>query len=246
MAQVRTPQRRAVRKDRYLADVVRRLKASYAFDNLGNFSNPLDELVYIVLSTRTRGTVFGRTFRALKKKFPQWEKAARASTSSIEKVLAPAGLSKKKARWLKETLREIINREGSASLGKLKTLRSSDAEVYLTSLPGVGLKTARCVLMYSLGRRVFPVDANARRLLERLGLLDHSVHYNYVHNAAQELVPPSLRIDLHIYAVIHGRRTCLPRNPRCTTCPLLELCAHGRTRVPKTRSATLRNASQVR
>jgi len=231
VAQSRTAQKRTVRRDKYLAEVVRRLKASYAFDNLGNFSNPLDELVYIVLSTRTRGRVFGRTFRALRKRFPRWEEAARANPRLIEHVLAPAGLSKKKAGWLTETLRAIIEREGRPSLSRLRKLSDRDAEAYLTGLPGVGLKTARCVLMYSLGRRVFPVDANVRRLLERLGVLDPSLHYYYVHDVAQELVPPSLRTDLHIYAVIHGRKTCLPRNPRCAACPLLRLCAYGRARV---------------
>ncbi|OLE69680.1 MAG: hypothetical protein AUI36_04585, partial [Cyanobacteria bacterium 13_1_40CM_2_61_4] len=185
---------------------MRRLKGTYAFDSLGNFSNPLDELVYIVLSTRTRGSVFQRTFRELRKTFPRWDKAARARTRSIEHVLAPAGLSKKKAGWLKQALRAIIDREGKPSLNRLRKLSDHDAEAYLTALPGVGLKTARCVLMYSLGRRVFPVDANARRLLERLGLLDPSTHYYYVHDVAQDLVPPQLRIDLHIYSVIHGRR----------------------------------------
>lgn len=221
---------RAPRSDSLLAEVLQRLRARYEFDTLGNLPDPLDELVYIVLSTRTRGPVFARTFTALKRRYPTWERAARARRESLERILEPAGLSKKKARWLKETLVEIRRREGRASLDRLRSLSDEEAERYLVSLPGIGLKTARCVLMYSLDRQVFPVDANARRLLERLGVLQQGVHYYHVHDAAQAIVPLSLRRDFHVYAVIHGRATCLPRNPRCQQCPLLELCDFGRRR----------------
>jgi endonuclease III len=213
---------------RLLATVVRRLRTAHEFDSLGNLPDPLDELVYIVLSTRTRGPVFARSFAALRQKYPAWDRAARARCESLETILAPAGLGRKKARWLKETLVEIDRREGRVSLDRLRKLSNEEAEAYLVSLPGVGLKTARCVLMYSLERQVFPVDANCRRLLERLGVLEPGIHYHDVHDAAQALVPARLRSDFHVYAVIHGRTTCLPRNPRCNRCPLVDLCAYGR------------------
>jgi endonuclease III len=214
-----------------LRRVVDRLRGSYAYDRLGNLQDPLDELVYIVLSTRTRGPVFERTYRQLKHHFPTWEDVAQARTRTIERVLRPAGLSAKKASWLKAAMREISRREGCASLDSLRGMPDSEAEAYLTSLPGVGIKTARCVLMYSLGRQVLPLDANTRRLLERLGLVDHDLHYAKAHDVAQDLVPPSLREDLHILAVIHGRGRCRPRNPACVGCAILNLCPTGQARV---------------
>jgi endonuclease-3 len=209
---------------RLLRRIVKRLSCAYEFDRLGNLDDPLDELVYIVLSTRTRGSVFERTFLELKSRFPTWESAARSRPGTLERLLKPAGLAKKKASWLRQTLREIRRREGRITLENLQTMTTSEAEAYLTSLPGVGVKTARCVLMYSLGREVFPVDANTRRLLERLKLISPLLHYQYAHDEAQELVPKPLREHLHIYAVIHGRKTCLPRNPKCSQCVISDLC----------------------
>lgn len=209
-----------------LRKVVGRLRSRYEYDLLGNLEDPLDELEYIVLSTRTRGPVFTRTFHTLKAKYPSWDRIARAKLESIEALLQPAGLSKKKARWLKLTLAEIQRREGSATLERIRAMPDPEAEEYLVSLPGVGKKTARCVLMYSLGRHVFPLDVNARRLLERLGVLSQGLHYYRVHDVAQDLVPSDIRSDLHVYAIIHGRVTCLPRNPRCEQCALLDLCPY--------------------
>lgn len=209
-----------------LHEVVDRLRGTYEYDRLGNLDDPLDELVYIVLSTRTRGTVFGNMFATLKKRFPSWGQIARARDSTLQRVLEPAGLSHKKARWLKDILKEIGRREGRIRLDHLSEMSNEEAEAYLTSLPGIGLKTARCVLMYSLERQVLPVDANVKRLLERLEVLPSNIHYNYIHDAAQDRVSPNLRADLHVYAVIHGRATCLPRNPRCHDCALSDLCPY--------------------
>ena len=209
-----------------LFEVVQRLCAAYEHDNLGNFENPVDELIYIVLSSRTRGTVFQDTFRRLREQFPSWDEVTAAPLEDISSVLAPAGLSGKKARWLQLTLLEIKRRESVISLERLRGMEDQEAEDYLISLPGVGLKTARCVLMYSLKRQVFPVDANVRRLLERLELIPPGISYQDIHDRAQSLVPRELRADLHIYGVIHGRATCLPRTPGCVRCPLAALCPY--------------------
>lgn len=211
---------------RLLRKVVRRFRATYDFDRLGNLDDPLDELIYIVLSARTRGDVFQRTYARLRYRYPSWEMVARARTATLERLLEPAGLSRKKAGWLRELLREIGKREGEISLRKLERMSNEEAETYLTALPGIGLKTARCVLMYSLDRQVFPVDANVRRLFERLELLPPNVHYYDVHDLVQDMVPESIRSDLHIYSIIHGRTTCVPRFPRCGSCVLNDICPY--------------------
>lgn len=218
---------RPCRYNELIDEALCRLKEAYEFDNLGNKSDPVDELVYIVLSSRTRGPIFEATYSMLKSKYPTWEQVVRARRSSLEAILGPSGLASKKAKWLKQSLAEICKREGCVSLENLRDLSDEQIEQYLISLPGVGLKTARCVMMYSLDREVFPVDANSRRLLERLGVIQPGIHYYHVHDAVQEVIPPKSRRELHIYAVIHGRETCLPQNPRCAECPLLELCQFG-------------------
>lgn len=211
--------------------ILQRLQDHYEFDNLGNLPDPLDELIYIVLSTRTQGSVFLQTFINLKRRFPNWSLLLEAPQEEVEEVLEPGGLSKKKASWLKLLLREIVAREGSANLDGTRSMSDEEVEDYLTSLPGVGLKTARCVMMYSLSRQALPVDANVQRIFERLGLMERDIHYSKIHDVAQAIVPEDLRALLHIYCVIHGRKKCTPRNPRCTACPLLAYCDFGARRI---------------
>lgn len=222
-----------------IQEVVTRLASVHTWDLLGNFEDPLDELVYIVLSTRTRGVSFQVAYERLKRRYPSWDLLSRGRASVIEKLLRPFGLSRKKTTWLKSILLEIRRREGKCDLQHLRELGDQQAEEYLTSLPGVGLKTARCVLMYSLGRSVFPVDANVWRILERLEVIPARVHYQRIHDLAQARIPPNLRLELHVYSVIHGRDTCLPRAPRCASCCLRDMCPY-----PRRAQLDLRNQSE--
>lgn len=211
--------------------VVEQLSSRYPFSDLGNKKDPLDELVYIVLSTRTRGIVFERTYELLREVCPSWDSVLRMPTRAIRDLLAPAGLASKKTAWLHDALEEILRREGSLTLCGLNSMTDEEVEAYLLSLPGVGVKTARCIEMYSLNRDVLPVDANVRRLLERLGAIERGIHYSKIHDVAQDAVPTEVRHRLHVYAVIHGRATCTPRAPHCLSCVLLEWCPYGRAQV---------------
>lgn len=200
------------------------LAATYEFDLLGNQADPVAELVYIILSTRTQGVTFSRTYSALRTRYRDWAAVAHASTEELQKLLGAGGLQTKKAAWLKAALEEVERREGRVDLSRLAALNDQDAEDYLKSLPGIGIKSARCILMYSLDRDVLPVDANLFRLLKRLGLVPGDLPYRRCHDVVQQLVPPELRRDFHVFAIIHGRATCLPRAPRCSGCCLVEWC----------------------
>jgi len=212
--------------------VVESLKARHDADDLGNKDDPLDEIIYIVLSSRTRGQVFGKTYDQLRAKYPDWQQLLDAAVPEVALALAGEGLQDKKAAWIHGLLECVASDRGCLDLRFLDDLPTEEAERYLVSLPGVGPKTARCVLMYSLGRPVFPVDANAFRLMQRLGILPPEMTYRQSHDVAQELVPPDLRKDLHVYAVIHGRTVCLPRNPQCEKCVLAPSCDHAQGRSP--------------
>ena len=204
-----------------------RLLPLHGLPALGNKSDPLDELVYIVLSARTGYRQFERLYDDLRHAFPTWDEVADAAVEDIEEAIREAGLARKRAVWLRGLLLEIRSRVGELSLDCLLGMDDEEAEAFLASLPGVGQKTARCVLMYSLYRDLFPVDTHARRILERLGLLDPSLHALKTHDAGQDLVPKGYRRDLHILFVVHGREVCLARKPRCDTCVLLDICTTG-------------------
>jgi endonuclease III len=109
----------------------------------------------------------------------------------------------------------------------LTELSDEDAEAYLRSLPGVGPKTAACVLLFSLGRQAFPIDTHVHRVAGRLGLVRPQATPEVAHRELAPAVPPDIRYSFHLGLIRHGREICRPRLPRCSSCPLFDLCAAG-------------------
>jgi endonuclease III len=204
------------------------LAARYGTPRLGNKRDPVSELVFIILSARTRGKEHEATYRKLRCAFPTWTALRDAPTRKIESVIRDAGLAKIKARQLKGLLRRITDDFGALGGKALRRIDNPALEAYLTSLPGVGLKTARCVLLYSFDEPVFPVDTHCLRLFNNLGLIDGRPRFEYAQNPLQALVPPRIRYSLHVNAVAHGRQTCIPGSPRCAGCPIAAMCRHRR------------------
>lgn len=206
-----------------LRRVDRLLRARYGSPRLGNKRHPISELVYIILSARTRGVEHEAFYRRLRRTFPRWEAARDAPTRQIEHVIHDAGLSRIKARQIKSILRTITRDFGDLSGAGLRRLSAEDLERYLASLPGVGLKTARCVMLYSFDLDVFPVDTHCMRLFQNLGLLDGLMRFEAAQDPLQSMVPRGIRYSLHVNAVAHGRATCTA-SPRCGECVIRTLC----------------------
>jgi len=210
--------------------VERILRCYYSPTDLGNKRNPLNELLYIIISLRTTNPSLQRTYCKFKKVFPKWQNVYESRTVKIASVLKNAGLSKQKARNLKLILKKIKKDWGVLSLRKTRELNDEDLEKYLRSLPGVGLKTARCVMMYSFMRQVFPVDSHCFRIVKRLGWVPPESKYcEHIQNYIQSFVPPELRYRLHVNLIQHGRELCLPYRPRCKSCFLQILCQYGKS-----------------
>ena len=191
---------------------------------LGNHTDPLDELIYIQLTVMTEFGVDG-VWRELKRRYPTWDRVLRGRRATLVRVLQPIGLYEQRADRLRAILRRIKDDRGECTLDFLAAMPDAEAEAYLTSLPGVGTKVARCVLMYSLGRDVLPVDAHVLRVAKRLRLLDEEMTWSRAHNAIHEAVPPPYRYSLHVNLVMHGRSVCRARNPQCEECGLRgQLC----------------------
>jgi endonuclease III len=190
---------------------------------LGNKPDPLDELIYIMLTVMTEFGVEG-AFANLKRRFPTWVHVLAARGSSLVAVLQPIGLSEQRAKRIRLLLREVRRREGSVHLNRLHTMDDAHVEEYLTTLPGVGKKVARCVMLYSLRRDVFPVDAHILRVLQRLGLASDDLSLSNAQDVLQAQVPEFLRYNLHVNLVVHGRTICRARTPKCTECILARQC----------------------
>jgi endonuclease III len=212
-----------------IIDICCLLSRKYPFQNLGNKRNPLNELLYIVISVRTTAPSTQRTYLSFKKSFPRWEKVYSVPVNKIARVLKNAGLASQKAHHLKAILQKIKRDWGILSLNKARFLNSKLLEEYLLSLPGIGLKSARCIMMYSFNRSVFPVDSHCFRIIKRLGWIKQDSKYTTkVQDKIQELIPGKNRYRLHINLIQHGRSTCFPFRPRCNVCFLSKFCNYYR------------------
>ena len=204
------------------------LEAAYGSPEaeLGNKDDPLDEAIYIILSFQTDLSRVRSTWSALRAAYPSWEAVERAPALKIARALREGGLHRQKARTIRHLLFAVRRVVGELALDLLRGMNDADAERFLTRLPGLSWKAARCVLLYSLRRDVFPVDGNTFRILKRSGVLTARAVYRRrtLHDALQAGVPAARRRSLHVNLVVHGQRTCLPRSPRCPECPLLALC----------------------
>jgi endonuclease III len=222
-----------------LREITLRLADLYGTPDLGNKADPVDELVYIILSRRTREGAYQRAFSALKAAFPRWEALVDAREEEIESIVAFCGLGRRKAVSLKSALSALIDRFGACTLEPTRDWADDDVAAFLCTLPEVGPKSAACVMMCSLDRPAFPVDAHVGRVLERLGVMTdlglelQGRDHKFKQRVLWDAVPPSLRYPLHVNLLVHGRTTCLPQRPRCAGCNLNEFCRHGgRSRQP--------------
>jgi len=185
---------------------------------------PIDVLIGTILSQNTSDANSGRAFASLKASFDSWEAVASAPAEHIARVIQAGGLSQIKAVRIKQVLEQIEKEQGRISLDSLKAMDMAEAEDYLMHLPGVGHKTASCVLLFSLGKPSLPVDTHVFRVAKRLGLIDSRVSVEKAHSLLQEQTPPSKVYQFHIHMIEHGRQICHARQPRCNKCILRSVC----------------------
>ncbi len=210
------------------------LSMAHGNPDLGNKEDPVDELVYIILSRRTREGSYQGDFERLKESFSSWESLADAGQEELERLLYSSGFSGKKARTIKKALRTLIETFGRCTLEPTRSWADVEVADFLCSLPEVGPKSAACVMMCSLDRPAFPVDAHVGRVVERVGVFRRiglelaGRNHKQKQAILWDLVPPSLRYTLHVNAVAHGRALCLPSRPRCVTCSVASMCAYSR------------------
>jgi endonuclease-3 len=186
--------------------------------------DPLDELVLTILSQSTSDANCYRGWEALRARYPNWEAVLAASEGELEETIRPAGLAKQKSATVLSTLARLRDEHGSPTLHHLEALGDAEAIEYLTSFKGVGVKTAACVLCFSLGRDVIPVDTHVHRIAVRLGLVPEGTNAVRTHQILNDIVPSGLRYELHVLLIGHGRGVCRARNPDCGNCDLGDVC----------------------
>lgn len=216
-----------------------RLREVYGVPTMAPHDRPLDELVLTVLSQSTNDRNRDVAFLRLRDHLPAWEAVRDAPLEEVEEAIRPGGISKVKSARIQAILRAVTEageeraaRPGSGGAARADPLDLSwmasapvaEGRAFLCSLPGVGRKTAACVLLFSYGLRDVPVDTHVGRVATRLGLLRPGAGSEEQHDAMLALTPPGAELELHVNLLRHGRRTCDARAPRCRECALRRMC----------------------
>ena len=183
--------------------------------------DPVHELVLTILSQNTSDTNRDVAYAGLRARFGSWAEVRDAPTDELEAAIRPGGLAPTKAPRIQGVLRELS--EGM-DLEWLRDAERGAALGFLTGLPGVGRKTAACVMIFAFGRPEVPVDTHVHRVGARLGLFDARASVDEAHDEMLAITPPEDAYELHMNLIAHGRRLCRPAGPRCGQCALRRMC----------------------
>ena len=208
-----------------MAEIVDRLEAAYGKAVLRTRRPALDELVLTILSQNTSDRNSEHAYARMRERFPTWDDVRDAPETELVEALRPGGLAVQKAPRIQAALRDLDRLD----LEWLGGLPADEAMRWLVALPGVGPKTASCVLLFSLDVPVMPVDTHIHRIALRVGLVPAGTTADAAHALLTEMTPPDRMLEAHLLLIRHGRTTCTARRPRCEECVLLDLCDYGRS-----------------
>jgi endonuclease III len=200
-----------------------RLRLLYGRPAAAPHHQPLDELILTVLSQSTNDRNRDVAFLRLRQRFPSWSAVRDAPNDEVEAAIRPGGISRVKSQRIQDILRAL---EDPPSLDHLATMSVDDARAELTSLPGVGRKTAACVLLFAFGMRDVPVDTHVSRVGTRLGLFRPGAPFVELHDDMLAITPRGQELEFHVNLLRHGRRTCHARRPQCPECALNRICPY--------------------
>jgi len=202
-----------------------RLAEVYGVPVAGPHGHPIAELVLTVLSQSTNDRNRDVAYLRLRERFGAWEAVRAAPLEEVEEAIRPGGISKVKSARIQAILRAIGD---PLDLGWMADAPVAESQAYLCELPGVGRKTAACVLLFAFGLRDVPVDTHVSRVGLRLGLLRPKAPFEELHDAMLALTPPGAELELHSNLLRHGRRTCHAQRPACAACALRRMCPSRR------------------
>jgi endonuclease-3 len=204
-----------------------RLRELYGIPAAPPHGRGVDELILTVLSQSTSDRNRDVAFLRLRRRFGSWAAVRDAPLEAVEEAIRPGGLSKVKSGRIQAILRALPGDAGNDSLAWLADATVQEGRDFLCSLPGVGRKTAACVLLFAFGRRDVPVDTHVSRVGTRLELFRAGAPFAEMHDEMLAITPRGQELELHVNLLRHGRRTCHARRPDCGGCALLRMCPTG-------------------
>jgi endonuclease-3 len=200
-----------------------RLRTVYGIPSAPPHRRPLDELILTVLSQSTNDRNRDVAFLRLRARFGSWDAVREAPLAEVEAAIQPGGLHRQKSVRIQEILRVLDGDD----LQRLADMDVEQARAELCALPGVGRKTAACVLLFSFGMPDVPVDTHVSRVGTRLGLFRAGAPFEELHDDMLAITPRGQELELHVNLLRHGRRTCHAQRPACEECALLRMCPTG-------------------
>jgi endonuclease-3 len=204
--------------------VCKRLIKNYGDTIVERRFEPIDELVLTILSQNTNDVNMFRAYESLKATFSSWEQVLQASDEELGEAIKSSGFFRVKAKRIKATLNEIIKRVGRLDLSHLESMSIEDATNWLTSLHGVGPKTAAIVLLFCFGMQTLPVDTHVWRVSKRLGLIPDKTSREKAQILLEDIVPGDCIYSMNHNLIKHGREICKAQKPRCDECFLRNTC----------------------
>jgi endonuclease-3 len=207
-----------------LRQIARRLRRAYGAPPAPRRLPPLDELVLTILSQNTNDTNRDRAYADLRAKLPEWDDVAGAPLPVIERAIRSGGLAPTKAPRIRAVLRALRDRGIALDDRALRRIRHDRLFELLVELPGVGPKTAACVLLFSLDRPYFPVDTHVHRVATRLGLVPPRATPVQTQAQLQVALAPADMYEVHMNLIRHGRHVCVALRPICSQCVLNDIC----------------------
>lgn len=184
----------------------------------------VDELVSCILSQNTTDTNRDRAFALLKDRYPRWQDVVDADTDELIDTIRTAGLANQKGPRIQNVLETIYAERGKYDIEFLRDMPVDEGKAWLTSLGGVGPKTAAIVLCFAFGLPAFPVDTHIHRVGQRIGFLPEGISADKAHDVMEAIIPAEAFYQFHIHLILHGRNTCTARRPYCERCPLTAYC----------------------
>ena len=220
-------------KRRRVQPLIRRLNEYYPVFKPKKRRDPLDELIITVLSQATNDRNSFEAFKRLKSRFKTWEEILDADIDEVEEAITIGGLAPTKSKRIRNLIRTIADRNRASMrlkkgspyhLDFLAGMELDEARKWLTSLDGVGEKTAACVLLFSLQMPAFPIDTHVHRILIRQGIIPQNMTAEKAHGEMYKIVPPDDRYRFHVNLIQYGREICHARNPECGICVIRKTC----------------------
>ncbi|HET9480154.1 MAG TPA: endonuclease III [Candidatus Polarisedimenticolia bacterium] len=208
-------------------EIIEALERAYGRPQAGPRKDPLSELIFTILSQHTSDLNRDRAWASLWHRFDAWDRIATAPRHSVEAAIRVGGLARTKSRVIQQVLRQVRREEGGYRLESLRGAPMHEVEARLRRFKGVGIKTIRCVQVFSLGQPAFPVDTHIHRITRRIGLVPQKASAETAHRIMQDLCPPGEVLPFHMNPIAHGRRVCKAARPLCEGCVLRALCRHG-------------------